>query len=333
MRLNVFFAVAGWLMGAVNFYCFFAGERRAASLIIGTLCLLIGAIDTVRVVRHVLRAASVALLLLSPLATFAAEPAPSVKTPFKFPAARTPSAPPATTPGDVLRLAGDTLYVIPHDEPFLLFDSHPTLATSPVTITRETGPIKIRGRFLDGSGAVETRTFTAKHLAIVEPVAGATGRAELIAVPTGATDEKAAARQLIDVNHGAQPPPDEKKETIPGPKPVPPDVTPEPKPKPVVTGPLWLVLVEELDDRTPATAKLVNDVAFWQRMKARQVYFRPYDQNEPAAVSKGYVEAATKANVGLPALILLDKDGDVIWVKPRPKDTAAVEALVKEVSP
>lgn len=280
-----------------------------------------------------MRVSLLAVLVLSAAALHAtaAEPAPSVRTPFKFPAARTPNAPPVTTPGEALKLSGETLYVIPHDEPFLLFESHPTLAASPVTITRETGPLKIRGKFLDGSGTVETRTFSAKHLAIVEPVAGASGRVELIAVPAGVTSEKDASRQLIDVNHGAQPPPDEKK--IEPPKPVPPDVSPEPKPKPVVSGPLYLVLVEELDERTPATAKLVNDVAFWTRMKARQVYFRPYDQDEPAAKEKGYVEAATKANVGLPALILLDKDGDVIWVKPRPKDTAAVEALVREVSP
>lgn len=282
-----------------------------------------------------MRVPLLALLVLSAasLHAAAAEPAPSVKSPFKFPAARTPSAPPVNAPGDALRLAGDTLYVIPHDEPFLLFDSHPTLTTSPVTITRETGPLKIRGRFLDGNGAVETRTFTAKHLAIVEPVAGATGRAELIAVPQGVTSEKDAVRQLIDVNHGAQPPPKDDEKKIDPPKPVPPDVSPEPKPKPVVSGPLWLILVEELDERTPATAKLVNDTAFWTRLKAKQINFRPYDQDEPAAKAKGYVEAAAKANVGLPALILMDKDGDVVWVKPRPKDTAAVEALLREVSP
>lgn len=282
-----------------------------------------------------MRVPLLAVLVLSAasLHAAAAEPLPSVKSPFKFPAARTPNAPPVNAPGDALRLGGDTLYVIPHDEPFLLFDSHPTLAGSPVTITRETGPLKIRGRFLDGSGAVETRTFAAKHLAIVEPVAGASGRVELIAVPAGVTSEKDASRQLIDVNHGAQPPPKDDEKKIEPPKPVPPDVSPEPKPKPVVSGPLYFVLVEELDERTPATAKLVNDTAFWLRMQKRQVYFRAYDQDEPAAKAKGYVETVQKANVGLPALILLDADGDVIWVKPRPKDVAAVEALVREVSP
>ena len=45
------------------------------------------------------------------------------------------------------------------------------------------------------------------------------------------------------------------------------------------------------------------------------------------------MSAVAKANVSLPALLLLDADGDVIWVKPRPKDTAAVDALLKEVRP
>lgn len=280
-----------------------------------------------------MRVQALALLVLSAasLHAAAAEPAPSVKTPFKFPAARTPSAPPVIAPDEAITFAADALYVIPHEEAFLLLASHPTLAKSPVSITRETGPLKIRGKFLDGDGKIETRTFTAKHLAIVEPVPGASGRVELIAVPTSATSERDVTRQLVDLGHAPQPPPDEKK--IEPPKPVPPDVSPEPKPKPVVSGPLYLILMEELDERTPATAKLVNDTAFWLRMKAKQVYFRPYDQDEPAAKAKGYVEAVQKANVAMPALMLLDADGDVIWVKPRPKDTAAVDALLREVMP
>ncbi len=280
-----------------------------------------------------MRVPLLAILVLSAasLHAAAAEPAPSVKTPFKFPAARTPSAPPATTPGEVPVLSADMVHVVPWDDSFLLLAS----PRDKVKVTRTAGPVKVYGKFLDTPGEpAKLREFTAKHIAIVEPIPEQAGRVELIAVPGGAADESGVERQLIDLGKGPQPPPDDgKKETIPGPKPVPPDVSPEPKPKPITTGPLYLILVEELDERTPATAKLVNDVAFWQRMKAKQVFFRPYDQDDPGAKAKGYVEAATKAGVSLPALILLDKDGDVIWVKPRPKDTAAVEALVREVSP
>lgn len=246
---------------------------------------------------------------------------------FKFPQLTTPTVPPAPQPlpGAVPLLAGDVLYVIPSDEPFLLFASPAGL----VNVTRETGPLRIRARFLDGTGKVETRTIVAKHIAIVEPVEGAKGRVELIAVPAGTTDEKSAVRQLIDVNHGGQPPPD--KEIIPGPKPVPPPVPPDPKPTPVITGDLWVILVEEVSERTLVTAKIVSDVAFWQRMSAAKVHFRVYDKDEPAAISKGYVKVAS--TVGLPALLVLDKDGDVVKAVPRPKDTAAIEALLKEVRP
>ena len=272
------------------------------------------------------------LLVLSASSLCAADPAP-VKGAFKFPAAaRTPSAPPPTTTGDVPKLAPDTIYVVPHDGDFALIASPPGL----VTIARETGPLKVRGKFLDGSGATETRTFAAKSIAVVEPVPGASGRVELIAVPAGVTDEAKIERQMIDLGHGPQPPPkkdESKKDEIAPPKPVPPDVSPEPKPKPVVSGDLYLVLIEELDDRTLATSKFVNDVAYWRGAKAKGIHFRPYDRDEPEATRKGFLDAAAKANVPLPALLLLDADGDVIWVKPRPKDTAAVDALLKEVRP
>lgn len=267
---------------------------------------------------------SILLLASSPL--LAADPATVVatKTPFKFPATRTPIAPPATSPGDALTLAADSLYVIPSDEPFLLLASSPTLPVSPVTITREAGPLRIRGKFLDGDGKVETRTYSAKHLAIVEPVKDATGRVELIHVPVGATDEKAATRQLVDLGHAPQPPPD--KEIAPPPKPQPPPVPPEPKPVPKA-GPLWLVFVD--DGASVETAKIATNPAFLARMKAAGHKVHVYGVNDPAAVRNGYAKAATKA--GLPALVIVDEDGDVVSAVPRPSTVAGVEAEVKAV--
>lgn len=277
---------------------------------------------------------SILLLASSSLHAAAADPAPvpptppvkpAAATPFKFPATRTPAAPPATSPGEALTLAADALYVIPSDEPFLLLASSPTLATSPVTITREAGPLRIRGKFLDGDGKVETRTYTAKHIAIVEPVKDATGRVELIHIPVGATDEKSAVRQLVDLGHAPQPPPPHV-EPAPPPKPQPPPVPPEPKPVPKA-GPLWLVFVD--DGASVETAKIATNPAFLARMKAAGHKVHVYGVNDPAAVRNGYAKAAVKA--GLPALIIVDEDGDVVSAVPRPGTVAGVEAEVKAV--
>lgn len=280
-----------------------------------------------------MRGQILAVLVLSAASVHAADP-PAKLTPFKFPAAaRAPSALPPAPPDAALKLAADSLYVVQHDEPFVLIASPASL----VSITRDAGPIRIRGKFIDGAG-VETRTFTGKNIAIIEPAG--VGRVELIAVPTGTTDDKAVVRQLIDVNNGAQPPPPDK-DIAPPPTPKPPDVNPEPKPKPVITGPLFLILIEELDDRTQATANFVGDSAYWLKAKAKDIHFKTYDQDEPARMTnprdaarvKGYVDLVNEKNVAMPALILLGKDGDVVWVKPRPKDTAAVDAMLAEVRP
>lgn len=129
---------------------------------------------------------------------------PAKKSQFQFPTVNPKTLPPVPVPvpGAVPLLTADTLYVIPADESFLLFDSPRGL----VKITRETGPIRIRGKFLDGDGKVETRTYNQKNLAIVEAT-GAKGRVELIAVPAGLNDEAGASRMLLDLNQAPQPPP------------------------------------------------------------------------------------------------------------------------------
>lgn len=285
----------------------------------------------------------------SPASVKTAAPAsPAFRFPLATPKASEPPAPPPI-PGAVPVLTADSVYVVPSDDSFLLFPS----PEGRVKVTRVTGPLTVFGKFLDTPGTpAKLRTFAEKNLAIVEPVPDAKGRVELIAVPAGITDEAKAVRQMIDVNHASQPPPKpdgdkgdkDKGDVIPPPKPVPPKVDPEPAPKPTpVGGPLYFVLVEELDDRTVELAKLVNDTAFWQRMEAMNppVHFMPFDKDEAVAKERGYVDVATKDKAtkkglrrapGLPALLMLDKDGEVLRAV-KASDTAAVEAMVKDFRP
>lgn len=116
----------------------------------------------------------------------------------------------------VPRLTAEMFYVVKDDAPFLLFASPPGL----VSIAKDVGPLRIRGKFIDGNGRVETRTIAAKNVAIIEAVPGKSGRVELIFVPAAEVDESKAIRRMVDVNTAPQPPPPEPKPVDPKPEPV-----------------------------------------------------------------------------------------------------------------
>lgn len=143
----------------------------------------------------------------------AADPIPSESVFPTIPQLPDPS--PKVDPSVVPVLTPDLYYIVKADAPFLLFSSPPGL----VTIMKEAGPIRLRGKFIDGNGKVETRTITSKNIAFVEPVPGAKGRVELIYLPVGTTDESKAVRRMVDVLTAPLPPPDP---PVPDPKPIPP---------------------------------------------------------------------------------------------------------------
>lgn len=149
-----------------------------------------------------------------------------------------PSIPaPAPTPGVVSRLGQDQLYVMHSDDEWVVTASPQGI----VKITKETGPIRIRGRFVDGTG-IETRTFAAKNVWIIE--AAATARCEVLAIPAGAKTEADILRQLLDVDNGTAPwpPPGPGPDPGPGPKP--------PEPQPVTSFRVFLIY-ESADNLTP----------------------------------------------------------------------------------
>ena len=118
------------------------------------------------------------------------------------------------------RLDKDVLYVVTSDKHELLAWSFPDGLLS---VTMETGPIRIRGKFIDGFGKTETRNFTAKYIMIVEAVG--TGRTSLLVLPVGAKAQSDGIIKLIDANNGSAPKPE-------------PDPGPKPKPDPEPTGAL-----------------------------------------------------------------------------------------------
>jgi hypothetical protein len=121
-----------------------------------------------------------------------------------------PVDPPA--PQEVTDLKSDQFFVIEADVPFFVLDSRVGL----VSIAYDQGPIRLRGKFADGKGTVETRTYQSKYLATVEAVTK--GQVELLVVPAGATDSGVVIRRTLTVmGQAPQPPPG------PGPQPDPDD--------------------------------------------------------------------------------------------------------------
>lgn len=103
-----------------------------------------------------------------------------------------PDSPPS--PGVVPTLSPDVFCVISSDSPVIVLSSPPGLlkAGDP-----ETGPVKIRGRFIEQPDKVQTKTFSKKYVYQVEPIQS--GRAEMIAIPMGVQAEKDIGRRVLEV--------------------------------------------------------------------------------------------------------------------------------------
>lgn len=165
------------------------------------------------------------LLALVASAVGAAPPGESIRVP-SGPVVPTPMpAPPG--PDAAVRLDRDTLFVIDADNPVLVLASPKGV----VRVTEEAGPLKIRGKFVDGPGQTETRTFKGKAVFVVE--AAVTGRCEILVVPAGAKADQVIRRTLqVEAGEGPQPPPkpDPKVDPKPDPKVEPKDDAPIPAP-------------------------------------------------------------------------------------------------------
>ncbi len=111
---------------------------------------------------------------------------------------------------------------------------------------------------------------------------------------------------------------------VPDPKPGP---QPDPKPGPVGTA-AYLVVVEETSARTPEQARVLNDLAYWTKLKDKDVKWRFYDRDSQDAKALNYVAPATAK--GLPALLTLDKTGVIIDARRLPLTTAGIDAILKE---
>lgn len=100
---------------------------------------------------------------------------------------------------------------------------------------------------------------------------------------------------------------------------------------PKIEGPLWLVTVDESEQRDVGLGALQRNTDYLATLKSRDVTMRNYDDDQPEAIEKGY--SAIAAQLGKPAVIVFKKSGEKVLVKPLPipVSPSGIDAILAEV--
>lgn len=228
-----------------------------------------------------------------------------------------PSPQPAPPPKPVVLIKDDHYYVITSDKPIILRASPKGL----VKITHLNGPQNFRGKFVDGTGKVESRTYTQKHVIEVVTVEGAKGEVTLTAIPIGVQDEAEIVDRIVSVNHAPQPPPD----------PIDPV---DPVDPPVPVGPLNVLFLYETDD---GNTREQENVLFSKKMRdwmdANGVGWRVWDDDVEVTTEeqkwKDMLKSAKSASPKLPCMVVFHGEEGVEYpLEKTPEKT--IEFLTKQ---
>lgn len=124
-----------------------------------------------------------------------------------------PKPRPDRSPKPITTISDEQLYVIESTIPLIVLASPDGF----VSIESEEGPQKVKAKFVDGTGKMETRVFHSKHLYFINAVKP--GKLELIIVPVGVEKADNILRQELTVL-GQMPNPPPKPDVDPIPDPV-----------------------------------------------------------------------------------------------------------------
>jgi hypothetical protein len=194
-----------------------------------------------------------------------------------------------------------------------------------VKVTKDAGPLKVRTWFTNGFKP-ETKLFTEKYVISVDPAA--TGRCELLIIPTGTANEDDIVSVILDVDNGTPPVPPAPPIPPNPPPPIPPPAPPVP-PAPTA-GPLWVVAVIDNANRTAAMTAVLADTALEKRLNDAGHRWKVYDPNAAGTpIDATWKPFITEAG-GVPCLIILDKTGRRLKAVKFPADSASVDKLVAD---
>lgn len=225
-------------------------------------------------------------------------------------------------------LTPDLFYVVESDVDGLLIARPAGL----VKVTKEVGPLRLRGRFVDGGGKVETRVYSGKHIYVVD--AAGTGTCDLLHIPFGFKVESDITSRTVPVNDGTGPRPP------PGP-PVPdpiPDPKPNPKPTPVPGGKLFVVVIQDRLNAEPDHAQALASKVFRDNLTANGHELDLIDTgtDHGRQRAEAYRPFMAAANVQPPALVLMDATpanrGKVLSVVSLPRSGADLNAAIRSIT-
>ncbi len=225
-----------------------------------------------------------------------------------------PKPRPDRSPKPITTISDEQLYVIESTIPLIVLASPDGF----VSIESEEGPQKVKAKFVDGTGKMETRVFHSKHLYFINAVKP--GKLELIIVPVGVEKPENILRQELTVLGQMPNPPPE------------PDPDPGPMPDPVPTSDKLLIeVVEDPLNRSPDTAIVLSALAEWNALKDKGHDWRIYSIRTTETLGIDAVKEAK--DTPLPAMVIRDKESrKVLRVVNLPKTMADVKRILSELT-
>ena len=106
------------------------------------------------------------------------------------------------------------------------------------------------------------------------------------------------------------------------------DDQPTPPPPPDEVKGSYVVLLEQLNERTPYTAKVAEQFAMNESKGVRDLHWRVYDADQPSAA--GLIGAATE--IPLPVLMVVSPNTTLLGAWPLPPTLEGIDARVKEAT-
>lgn len=239
------------------------------------------------------------------------------------PDAPIPTPNPQPTPEVITSLPSDTWFVIESRTPLLVLDvpeGHVTVREFDVTkISRS-----FIGKFVDGTGkSDEERTYPtdAEYKFIYCIRSKQSGKTGLVLAPVGVTQKSDITVVMLTVGIIPNPPP----KPEPGPSPGP---TPDPDPTPVKAENIRVCIIEDVLNRSPETAAVLNSLVGWTAFADAGNQYRLYDKSTKEAAGVAAVAAA--GTTPLPAMVVYNnKTGELITATQLPGSFSGFKTIVE----
>lgn len=231
-----------------------------------------------------------------------------------FPHKDTPDPAP---PQVVDEVRADEWYVVTSDNPQIVVH----LPEGVIDVEESEGPIKVRGKFSDGAGKVEVRTYKQPYVYFI--TAQSLGRVDLRFIPLGRPNIDIAREKL---NKLADALPDDAPDQIRliaaelvSVQPQPTDVVkqalvvvglnprpgPEPKPEPKPSGNVIVEIIEDTMNRSLPTSTVMSALAGWSEFINAGNSWIQYDVTTPE--ESGVAAMKEAGTTPLPVVIVRDK--------------------------